>query len=380
MANNNSKEVKKQRENATKKVTYIGAAVGLVVVAVIAFIIWFVSYIPNATVYTVGDYEVKRDLYTCVYYYDTMAAKKWADYGFDITKDPYEQNFDNYANGKKFATWGAYFEDLTNNTLKFMYVMRDTAQKGGYTYPKEVDTHIATELSGIEKEKGTAKSFQDYMLENFGAPIEKDTFTQYLTLYYRATDFYQKITENKALFQKYIGVNAASFEQTYKAHKDEIDVVSFRYCYLPRTAENTAKVNALKNAASEKAFRALCNANAADEAYATNDKSLYPNISLKRINTLTKSKIAVYLSDANSKAGDIFTATSIAEGDEYTDVVYLVKPRGKDTSAYHKSEVQNWEFAAMSIMLEDYYNANYKTAVSEKGIAAFKESMIIPEG
>ena len=380
MSKQSDKEIKLQREKATKKVTYIGAAIGLLVVAVIAFVIWFVSFIPNSTVYTVGDYEVKRDLYTCVYYYDTMASQKWADYGFDITKDPYEQPFDNYANGKKFDTWGAYFEDLTDNTLKFMVVMNDTAEKGGYTYPEEVESHIATELSGIEKEKGNAKSFKDYMLENFGAPIEKDTFTQYLTLYYRSTDFYKQITENKALFQKYIGVNAVSFEKTYQSHKDEIDVVSFRYCYLPHTAENTAKVNALKNVSSEKEFRSLCNTYAANETYTANDKSLYTNMSLKRINTLTKSKIAAYLSDADSKAGDVFTAVGTTKGDAYTDIVYLVKPRGKDTTAYHESDVQNWEFAAMGVMLEDYYAREYKTELSETGIANFKKSMIIPEG
>ena len=99
MSKQSDKEIKLQREKATKKVTYIGAAIGLLVVAAIAFIIWFVNCIPNSTVYTVGEYEVKRDLYTCVYYYDTMASQKWADYGFDITKDPYVQPFDNYANG-----------------------------------------------------------------------------------------------------------------------------------------------------------------------------------------------------------------------------------------------------------------------------------------
>ena len=218
------------------------------------------------------------------------------------------------------------------------------------------------------------------MLENFGAPIEKDTFKTYLTLYYQASDFYTHITESKALFQKYIGVNAAAFEKTYQAHRADIDVVSFRYYYLPVTDENNAKVLSLKNAASEKEFQSLCNTYAGDEAYAKEDKSLYQNISLKRINTLTKSKIAAYLSDTNSKAGDIFTAVGTTKGDEYTDIVYLVKPGAKDTGAYHESDVANWEFAAMGILLEEYYDAGYKTALSEKGIAAFKKDMIIPEG
>ena len=380
MANRDEKEIKKQRESMSKKAAYFGAAIGLLIIGIIGLIVWFVNYSPNLTVYTVGEYEAKKDLYTCVYYYDTMASQKWADYGFDVTKDPYAQAFDNYADGKKFDSWGAYFEYATNNTLKFMYVMTDTAQKGGYTYPKEVQDHIDAELTGIENEKSTAKSFKDYMLENYGAPIEKDTLVTYLTLYYRATDFYAKITESKALFQKYIGVNAASFEQTYQKHKDEIDVVSFRYYYFPHDAENNAKIKALKNAASEKAFRSLCNEYAGDEAYAKNDKSLYQNMSLKRINSLTKSKIAANLSDSSSKAGDIFTAVGTTKGNVYTDIVYLVKPRAKDTGAYRESDVANWEFAAMGIMLEDYYDANYKPSVSEKGIAAFKEDMIIPEG
>ncbi len=380
MASRDEKQIKKQRETMSKKAAYFGAAIGLLIIGIIGFIVWFVNYSPNVTVYTVGDYEVKKDLYTCVYYYDTMAAQKWTDYGFELTKDPYKQDFDNYADGKKFDTWGAYFENATNNTLKFMYVMTDTAKKGGYTYSKEVTEHIEAELSGIEEEKGTTKTFKDYMLENFGAPIEKDTFKTYLTLYYQASDFYTHITESKALFQKYIGVNAAAFEKTYQAHRADIDVVSFRYYYLPVTDENNAKVLSLKNAASEKEFQSLCNTYAGDEAYAKEDKSLYQNISLKRINTLTKSKIAAYLSDTNSKAGDIFTAVGTTKGDEYTDIVYLVKPGAKDTGAYHESDVANWEFAAMGILLEEYYDAGYKTALSEKGIAAFKKDMIIPEG
>ena len=48
-------------------------------------------------------------------------------------------------------------------------------------------------------------------------------------------------------------------------------------------------------------------------------------------------------------------------------------------NAYNKSEVKQWEFGAMGIMLEDYTKANYKIEVSEKGIKAFRDDIIVPQ-
>ena len=381
MAQQNNKEVKKQREKASKKAAYFGAALALVLIGLVGIIIWAVNYSPNLTVYSVGEQEVKKDLYTCVYYYDSMASKDWSQYGFDKTKDPYEQKFTYYAGEDRFDTWGEYFEKLTNDSLRFMLVMNDVAQKGGFHYSKDVQTHVDTEIAGIEKEKNNAMSFEEYMLRNFGALIKKDVFEQYLQLYYKATEFYKQITESKALFNKYIGGNASDFEKTYLAHRDDIDVVSFRYIYVENTKENAALIADLKAAESEKAFQKLCNAYKNEQSYTEDDSSLFKNMPLKSIHMQTKSELAKKLSSDSSKAGDIYFAETTGEnGEKVVDILYVVKARAKDSSAYNDTDVKQWEFSAMSIMLEDYYDTNYRAELSEKGIAAFKKSMIIPEG
>ncbi|MBR2589997.1 MAG: hypothetical protein IKE65_03660 [Clostridia bacterium] len=381
MAKQTTKEEKKQREKNARKATYIGAALGLFVVGVIGVIVWIFAYSPNLTVYTVGDYEVKKDFYTCVYCCDTLKSKNWSfEYDFDATKDPYEQEYNYYAGGVKYDTWGDYFEKLTNDTVRFLVVMNDTAEKGGYTFTEKVQENIDADMQAIEDEKEPKTSFKDYMLEEYGAPIEKDTYLQYLTMYYRAREFYGAITESKALFNKYIGGNASAFEKVYEQKKERIDVVSFRYCYLPMTDENASMIDALKNADSEKEFKDLCNAyHKADENYVKNDKSLYKNMSLRKINDLAKGGITDELSDAACKAGDIYTNEATLNGEPYIDIVYVVKPAGKDTTAYKDTDVQKWEFAVMGEMLEDYYDANYESEISEKGIKEFRKSIIVPK-
>ena len=380
MAQKSNKEVKKEREKASRKAAYVGSLIGLAVVGIIGIIIWTVNFTPNLTVLTVGDYEVKRDLYTCVYYYDTMASDNWADkYQYDLAKDPYKQSYEYYADGVKYDTWGDYFEKLTNDTLRLLIVMNDIADKNGYTYKEEVQDHIDAELASIEEEKGTTTSFKEYMLTNYGAPITKKVLVRYLELYYKGMDFYKAITESKALFNKYIGGNSSSFEKAYRENADEIDVVTFRYYFLAATKDNAAKIEALKHAGSEKEFKALCNRYAKDENYTKNDKSLYQNMSLQRINSLSKSEISKLLSSEKSKAGDIYAANGEMDGKTYTDIIYVVKARGKDTSAYKDSDVKQWEFKVMGILLEQFYDTNYHLEVSSKGMEVFKKSMIIPE-
>ena len=370
--------MQKQRKKNMAKASYIGIAAAFLLIGIVGVIVWLTGGNMNRTVLTVGNHRVKKDLYTCVYYYDTMASKNWQESGFDTAENPYEQAFDYYAQNEKFESWGAYFEKMTNDTLRFLFVMTDLAQEGGYTYTDDVQTHIETEISGIESEKGTAKNFETYMFENYGAVISKKTLKQYLELYYRATEFYKAITESKALFTKYMNVNADVFEKTYAENKDAIDVVSFRYFSLDNNKSNAAKIEALKQAADEKSFQSLCNQYKNDEAYTKNDSSLFENYSLKTINTLSTGEIAKHLSEENSKAGDIYYAVSEVDKKSLFEIVFVVKSRAKNTSLYQDSEVEQWEFDTMGLILEEYYDKNYTLSISDKGIEEFKDSMIIP--
>lgn len=378
MAKQNSKKVREQREKSNAKAAYLGTTVALILIGVIGIVIWLVGRSPNVTVMKVGDIEIKKDLYTCTYYFGTMTSQNWKEQGFDIYTDPYEQPLDHIANGKEVKSWGAYFEILTKDSLEFMVVMTDTAQKKGYTYTEEVLSHINSEFASIEQEKGQAMSWEEYMLRNYGASISQKTLKQYLDMYYKAADFYKAITTSKALFNRYITGDNTVFETTYEKNPDAIDVVSFRYILLPNTAQNAATIQALENAASEEEFKDLCNRYKNDESYTKEDSSLFTDIPLKRISILKNSLIPAKLADRTAKEGDILAAPIEENGTECMEIAYLVKPRAKDTSAYEESDVQKWEFEAMSLLLEEYYDSEYQSEIVEKGFAAFKEDMIIP--
>ena len=377
MANNTNKSVKEKRKKDLKTAAYFGTAAALLVVLIVGVIIGIINYNSNAAVLTVGDYEVKKDLYSCVYYCETMTSNEWNQFGFDISKDPYEQEFDYTYAGKDYESWGKYFESLTNDAFKYYIVMNDTAEKGGYEYTSEVETHIKTELAAIDDEKGSAKNFRAYMIENYGVDVSKKTYKEYLNMHYKAAEFFKKITESKAMFNKYIGGNSQSFESVYNENKDDVDVVSFRYFYLTDNQTNAKKIKQLSSAKSEEEFKNLCNKFKNDEEYQKNDSSLYENFSLLQINSLSKGVLAEKISSFDCKAGDIYTNKSEIKGKNSVEFVYIVKPRGKDTSAHNGSDVANWEYRTMSIMLEDYYDSEYKLTVSEKGLESFKQSMFI---
>ena len=376
---NNSKAIKEKRKKDMKTAAYFGTAVALLAVLIVGVIVGIVNFNSNKTVLTVGEHKVKKDLYTCVYYCETIASNDWKQFGFDISKDPYKQEFDYKYAGKDYESWGKYFESLTKDTLKYYLVMCDTAEKGGYEYTSEVETHINTELAAIDEEKGTAKNFRMYMIENYGADVSRKTYKKYLNLHYKAAEFFAKITESKAMFNKYIGGDSQSFESVYNENRDEIDVVSFRYFYLTDNETNAQKIKQLASASNEEEFKNLCNEFKNDEEYEKNDSSLFENFSLLQINTLSKGSLADKISSFDCKSGEIYTDKAEIKGKNSIEFLYIVKPRGKDTSPYNDSSVANWEYRAMSIMLEDYYETNYKLAVSEKGLESFKESMIIAD-
>lgn len=377
MAKQSKKEYQKQKEARTKKAMYTGVCIALFLVGLTGVLIWFLNYSPNLSVVKVNEYEYKKDMYTCVYYYNTMVAKDWKSEGFDVTKDPYEQPFS--GDESQYETWGDYFQSLTENTLRYFTAMTDIAEKGGYTYTAEVENAAKAELDGILNSKNPAVTFTDYMLQNYGAPIQKRVLESYLQLYYRSTYFYKDITHSKALFNKYIGGNASTFEEIYEKHRDEIDVVTFRYYALENTAQNEDKIDALEHAHSPEEFKQLCDTYENKETYTQNDSSLYENISISQMKNVVQNHISVGLCDANTETGDVLVNVYEKNGKEYKEIVYVVQARGKDTSAYDESDVQKWEFSAMSLMLETEYE-NYKTEVLERGINEFKKTMVIPAG
>ena len=378
MAKQNSRQLREQRKENMKRASYIGVALALLIIGLTGVIIWAVNAVAGSEVIAVGNTKIDKDMYTCVYYYNTMTAQQWNQYGFELTKDPYEQEFDYQMDNKKYDNWGDFFESQTNETLRFLYAMQALAEKGGYVYSDEVEANVRSELSAAEKEKGTAKSFSTYMLENYGAPIEKSTLEQYLELYYRSTEFYKAITESKAMFEQYLGDSFSSLEAVYLENSDAVDVVSFRYYSLKNNKTYAEKIEALKNAKSEKEFQALCNAYENNEEYTKNDSSLYSDISLARINSLSKGDIAKKISSKSARAGDVYFADSEENGKPITEVVYVVKARAKNENAYKKSEVKMWEFGAMGIVLDEYAEKNQAITVSDRGMDYFKRIMVIP--
>ena len=378
MAQHDSKKVKEQRRKKTNKAAYIGTLIGLALVGILGVVIWVVNVNANVTVLQVGDMQAKKNLYSCVYYCDTLTKENWTQYGFDNKKSPYAQPFTaDSTNEESFANWGEYFEYITNNTLKYLLVMTQTAEKGGYTYTDEVQNQVDAELKALAEQKGTAKHFRTYMIETYGADIQKKDYKEYLLLFYRAREFYQKITQDKALFEKYIGVGADAFEESYRSHKDDIDVVSFRYYYLKDTKENAESILKMKQVTSEKAFKELCNSLQNDENFTENDSSLFKNYSLKSLLGSNKGELAKHVSAATQASKRVYFAKTTIEDEAAVEFLWLVEPRSKDTTAYNNTNVAKWEYAAMGILLENYYDNNYSLSVSDTGIESFRDSMLL---
>ena len=379
MVNNNRQNSKALRDERKKKINsaaYIGIAIACALIGIVGVIVWYFGTGPNYKVMQVGDTFVRRDVYNCAYYFGEIMTKDWSEDGFDINRNPYDQPLEN-ANDD-VANWGDYFEQKTENDLKLYLTMTDIAAKKGYSYSEKVDKNVQQVLSEMEEKKGTAKAFDRYMLDTYGSVISKKSLVKYLTLFYRAMEFYKKITENKALFYQYIGGDDTSFETTYLKNADAIDVVSIRYIAVEKSEKNADIIAALKNAQSEKTFQTLCNDFKNDEQYTQQDSSLYENISIASINRLSTGAIAKKLSSSKSKAGDVYFQDVTTDSEKLCEIVYVVKARGKDTSAYNDSEVAKWEFSAISVLLEEYFDNHYTLSVSQKGIDSFKKNMTIP--
>lgn len=368
----NSKENKEKRKKRANAAGYIGIAVGLLAVGIIGVIVWAVNFCPNYIAYSVNEYQADKNLYSCVYFFDTVASKKWTDYGFDIYTNPYEQKFTYAAGGEEYATWGEYFQSLTDKEFDYIYIMNDVAKKNGYAFSTDISDKVKSEMDKIKKEADKAEmDLEEYTLSNYGAQISEETLLKYLNLYYKAEDFYKAVSTDKALFFKYFSYEESDFENKYKEDPDKYDVVSYRYYYLENNMENQSKIKAFKTAKNEEEFKKLCNLYSASLDYADKDSSLHENESVYRIKSLSSAEVAKKITSDSAKEGTVYYQNSKIEDKDCVEFIYLVKARGRDTSAYNKSKVQIWEFGVMSDLLEEYYGANYKCSEQEKGIKSF---------
>lgn len=373
------KELKKERDHRSKIAGYIGTAVALFIVGAIGITVFAVRYSPNYAAYKVNDTVIRKDIYNCAYYYDTLGSQNWQKYGYDTQKNPYKQKLTyDFADGS-YNTWGDYFEHLSENTLKFCCIMNDMAKKNGYEYTAKAEENALKELKTVESERTDKNvSFKDFMQVQYGAEISKSTLKKYLEMYYKAMDFYDALVGDKAVFCKYTGCKVSDIEEMYNKNVDKYDSVSFRYYALSDTEANAAKIDKLKNAASEEQFKSYCNTFSSSTAdYKKNDKSLYKGYSLYTINKVCDGKAVDFLTSKKSKAGEIFSYRKKYEGKYIVEVIYLVSPRGKNTQAYNKTNVSTWEFQVMSDMLETYYKKNYKTQRISKGINEFKKNIVV---
>lgn len=371
----NSKQNKIEREKRAKKATYFGVIIGLLAVGIIGIIVWAVNLSPNYITYTVNEHKIDKDFYSCVYYYDTLTSKDWQEYNFDPYKNPYKQQFNYSKADKTFKSWGDYFQSLTDDTLDFLYIMTDTAEKTGYTYSDSVKSNANSEYASVEaeaKEKNT--DVEEYLFETYHSEISSKTLKKYLDLYYKANDFYNAITTDKELFIKTFSLEDNFFENYYKKNKAKTDVISYRYYYLENTAENANKIKQFKNVKDEEEFKNLCNLYSASLTYAQNDSSLHENQSIEQIKSLTNSEIAKKITSYSAKENKLYYQNAQIEGKDSIEFVFLIKAAAKDTGAYNKSEVKNWELSVMSLYLEEY-KEHFNCAESQKGINQFKKDM-----
>lgn len=372
----NSKQNKLKRKKQSNMARYIGIVAAMFVVGVLGVTIWLLNLSPNYVTYTVNSHQIDKENYSLVFFYNTYTSKDWQEYGYDSTKNPYNQKFNYTQANKSFKTWGDYFQSMTDDTIDFFYIMTDTAKKTGYTYSDSVKTSVKTEQSSLAKKaKEESIGFEEYMLKTYGVEATEESLCDYLTLYYQANDFYKAITTDKQLFLKTFSLDENFFENYYEEKSEDIDVVSYRYYYLENTKANAEKIGKFKNVKSADEFKKLCDFYSASLSYAESDSSLYTNQNIKQIKSFTNSKIAQSISSNSAKENKLYYNEAEINGKDCVEFVYLVKAKSKDTEVYGKSDLKNWEFSVISLFLEDYKDKNFKCCEVEKGIEQFKKDV-----
>ena len=383
----NSAALQKERQKLINTASYMGIAIAAALIGIVAGIIFAVSYVPNKVCCTAGGVEIKRDIYECCYFYDTVTSMDLSAYGYDSSKSPYEQEFTIDTIDGDYDTWGDYFEKLTDDTLAFCYGMVKKADETGYSYSDSVQSKVDSDIEAIQKsasEKGVR--FESYTHVAYGAKIKEDSLRQYLEVYYKAMDYYDAVVNDKELFFKDFASDEEALKQKYSDMKDSWDIITLRYFLVNEDASQRDEIiEKFRSCNSEAGFKNIANnyysGDGADQ-YAQKDGSLIQNYSFSQLSAYISESVKQKLLSA--KAGELIEESrEIGEEgkkEKVTEFYFVVSPRAQDDRNYENTDILVWEHSAMAKIIDEYF-FDYPVEKNEKGMKNFIKhiDIVVPE-
>ena len=309
----------------------------------------------SGTEYNYYYMSLYNQIYQTAYQYESAYSSYGSGYGvyftgFDMSKDPAEQEYQYDDAPEGVETWADYFRAMASTRAFLMDEMykkatSEEAKAAGFEISEERMTEIKTEIdeaiTSLEKSAKEAQfSLDNYIARTCGeglteksyrALIEKDTIAQeYLTWYQEhTTDSYTKeelseyFEENKADF---VTVSARIFNVSYA----EAEEGSEDEAYTKAEAEKIA--NEFKSKITNEAtFITLAKEYAPEslkETYESDSATLYSDVHASEISS-NEATTEWLFSDSRS-IGD----TTVIEDEKAQSfsVIYLVSPASRDES------------------------------------------------
>lgn len=313
------KDIEKSIKRKAKLKKILAVVCGVILgLAVAACVVWFGG---NKQVVTVDGTSVSMDIYKSVYYCEV--ASNYTGSGFDITKRPSSQP---YENGDQYKNWDEALKDATNTSLKIYYSIYNAGKKEGFELSKDDLSSVDETIDSIKSyAKESNQSFEEYMKSNYGISITEKRFRPYLELSSYVNAYYKHCMAKD--------IKDEDLEKIYKENPDNFDVVTFRYFYI-NISDKITKEEALKRvkavaaAKTEKQFHELAKKNATEDiakTYTTDKSTLVEDMACANI---VDRPVSDFLTNAKSKKGA--TVYGVSKDSTYAEAAMLIVPRHKD--------------------------------------------------
>ncbi len=345
------KQVSKQKKKLSEG-WILAISVILVVVVVFGSVLGIRAYQRNQTVLTVGDKNLTVREFN--YYYNQTVSNYsgYASYfGIDTAKaldkqplsadavsmmallgmdvdilEAYKQGEDSYD-----ITWAGYFVELAKESAVQSYALYQAAIAAGFDASEQVNEGINSELSNLMLYASiNGYDSEDYLEMIFGQGSTMDTYKEYLTVTYTASEYISQLE-----------YDAADVDVRYNESPEEFDVASYYlYSITVPSEEETAE--------GEEASEETTEEEATDDEAAPEEEEVDPETAAKEMEAnfdVENEKVSVRADQTRENI-----STSISE-DAATWMFETAKPG--DVKMFYNETTKTY-FVAKLILNEDY--------------------------
>ena len=301
-----------------------------------------------------------NQIYQMAYEYESMYSSYGSGYGvyftgFDMSKDPAEQEYPYDDAPESVETWGDYFKEMASTRAFLMNAMyekanSEEAKELGFELTEDLKAEIQTEIDETIKSLSESAKENDFALDNYIARVcgeglseksyrallEKDSIAQhYLTWYqehlttsYSKADVDAYFTENRTDF---VTASARIFTVSYaEAEEGSTDPVYTKEQAKARAEEFKSKIT------TETSFASLARQYAPPsmvDAYSTETATLISDAHATDISS--SESVTEWLFSTERQIGD--TAVIEDTASESYNIIYVVKPASLDESVANAS-------------------------------------------